>query len=210
MPKRACGNSSCTACARTCAVGCRRMARPSGLSIVIGSTESPSATTLARSRCAPLTRAAMTVVPTSCPAWDRTVAAVVVSSADTPGCYPCGRAVSDARAGTLDLVAGEECRRERHGAARVGERWSHQPMADREVILAIGRQTERRGPAVRLACVARAQQPDALYVELVDDRSRVEMHNLMVTHGCGFAPPRYAFLGLRTPTTRGAGPSWLS
>ena len=38
MPSLASGNSSCTACASTCAVECRRMASPSSESIATAST----------------------------------------------------------------------------------------------------------------------------------------------------------------------------
>ena len=60
MPSLASGNSSCTAWAITWAVEWRRMSRPSGLSIATGSTSSPSASSWARSRSSPPTRAAIT------------------------------------------------------------------------------------------------------------------------------------------------------
>ena len=63
MPSLASGNSSWTAWAITCAVECRMMARPSSLPISTGSTASPSASGVARSRSSPLTRAAMTAYP---------------------------------------------------------------------------------------------------------------------------------------------------
>ncbi len=60
MPSRASGKTSCTACASTCAVECRSTASPSGDPMVTGSTTSPSATTCARSRSSPPTRATTT------------------------------------------------------------------------------------------------------------------------------------------------------
>ncbi len=63
MPSLASGNSSWTACAMTCAVECRMIDRPSGLASSTGSTESSSASGLARSRSSPLTRAAITGEP---------------------------------------------------------------------------------------------------------------------------------------------------
>src|SRR3954451_10142181 len=66
MPSLASGNSSCTACASTCAVECRSTARPSSVSIGTDSTTSPSSGTQARSRSAsPLARATTASTPRS-------------------------------------------------------------------------------------------------------------------------------------------------
>src|SRR5690349_22533776 len=60
IPSLASGNSSCTACAMTCAVEWRRMLRPSALSMLMGSSSSSADTSRERSLRAPLTLAAMT------------------------------------------------------------------------------------------------------------------------------------------------------
>ena len=54
MPSRVPGKRSCTACAMTCAVECRRIDRPSGESISTPSTASSATKTAARSRKLPV------------------------------------------------------------------------------------------------------------------------------------------------------------
>ena len=77
MPSRALGFTCWTAWARTCAVECRRTSRPSGLSMVTGSTTSPSASTWARSTSWPPTRATTTLRSSA-----KRSAAVVPSATD--------------------------------------------------------------------------------------------------------------------------------
>src|SRR6476646_2046191 len=106
MPRRAEGWTSCTAWASTCAAEWRRTARPSSESMVTGSTASPSASTCARSRSSPPTRATTTALspanrsPAVVPAaTDRSLPAMTtVMSADTMSslgwgcvCRPAGR-----------------------------------------------------------------------------------------------------------------------
>src|SRR4051812_26504951 len=62
MPSLALGLTSCTAWASTCAAEWRRTARPSSEPTVTGSTTSPSASTWARSRSWPFTRATTTAL----------------------------------------------------------------------------------------------------------------------------------------------------
>ncbi len=106
MPSFVSGNSSCTAWASTCAVECRRMARPSGLSMPTGCTRSPSASGQARSLSSPLILAAIAAPAMESPLMLVLSLPLAVSSSACPAVVPASTTCSRPARVMCSLSAG--------------------------------------------------------------------------------------------------------
>src|SRR6266508_5327371 len=179
MPSLASGCSSCTACASTCAVECRMIARPSSESLRTGSISSPSPTTRLRSRSSPLTRAA--IADRSAPKISaKTSPTVVVSvtlrsaSSSTPTRWTL---TSDTVRSLRRLVAAAGTRRPVTSYVIVPSRLRALVQPGPDLVGDPGRQLQRRPAGGRLQgrVVERALLGDVLVGRDVDHRGRAAL-----------------------------------